>query len=103
MQDRATALAFAKSQIDYCLGSTGRSYVVGWGITQALRVCAPGERLCQAHIVVPPVSPPGNVCLSAAPPKLLPASSPPWLQCSAAAQSLATLGRCPHLLPPNTI
>lgn len=29
---RAAALSFARSQVDYALGSSGRSYVVGWGV-----------------------------------------------------------------------
>ena len=31
LQERVNATRFAKSQIDYALGSTGKSYVLGWG------------------------------------------------------------------------
>ena len=31
LQERAQAIAFAKGQIDYALGSAGRSYVIGFG------------------------------------------------------------------------
>ena len=31
LQDRANLIALAKPQIDYALGSTGRSYLSGWG------------------------------------------------------------------------
>ncbi|EFN57879.1 hypothetical protein CHLNCDRAFT_8109, partial [Chlorella variabilis] len=36
-RNRAAAIALAKSQVDYALGSAGRSYVVGWGTNPPLR------------------------------------------------------------------
>ncbi|EFN55441.1 hypothetical protein CHLNCDRAFT_133737 [Chlorella variabilis] len=35
--ERASLLAFARSQVDYAMGSAGRSYVVGWGVNPPLR------------------------------------------------------------------
>ncbi|EFN58136.1 hypothetical protein CHLNCDRAFT_141891 [Chlorella variabilis] len=35
--NRVAAIALAKSQVDYALGSAGRSYVVGWGTNPPLR------------------------------------------------------------------
>ena len=37
MQHRKQLVAFAKSQIDYCLGSSGRSFVVGFGTNPPVR------------------------------------------------------------------
>ena len=45
LQNRAAAIALAKSQVDYALGSAGRSYVVGWGTNPPLRVGLPAWRL----------------------------------------------------------
>ncbi|KAI3425705.1 hypothetical protein D9Q98_007681 [Chlorella vulgaris] len=36
-EERAALLALARSQVDYALGSAGRSYVVGWGLNPPLR------------------------------------------------------------------
>ena len=44
-QNRVAAIALAKSQVDYALGSAGRSYVVGWGTNPPLRVGLPVRRL----------------------------------------------------------
>lgn len=38
LQFRAACVKLAKSQVDYALGSAGRSFVVGWGTKPPLRV-----------------------------------------------------------------
>ena len=38
LQSRAAAIAFARSQVHYTLGSAGRSFVVGFGQNPPLRV-----------------------------------------------------------------
>lgn len=44
LQVRAAAIDFAGSQVDYMLGSSGRSFVVGWGTNPPLRVSAVAAR-----------------------------------------------------------
>ncbi|PSC72455.1 Endoglucanase A [Micractinium conductrix] len=41
-QTRRSYVAFARSQLDYALGSAGRSFVVGWGARPPLRAHHPG-------------------------------------------------------------
>lgn len=51
LQERAALLALARSQVDYALGSAGRSYVVGWGLNPPLRVSCAARCINQRHAV----------------------------------------------------